>query len=108
MAATGLAPAAPPHGIAHSRREGTSSWPLIDRLGYWACWATGIALALIAAWIVIFMLIKGLSYFRLSLLTESPAPSSQQTKSGGFLDPIEGTLIVTVLGTLIAGPLGVA
>jgi phosphate transport system permease protein len=104
----GLAPQAPPHGIAHGRREGTASWPLIDRLGYWACWATGIALALIAAWIVIFMLIKGLSYFHPSLLTESPAPSSQQSKSGGFLDPIEGTLIVTVLGTLIAGPLGVA
>jgi phosphate transport system permease protein len=65
-------------------------------------------LALITAGIMLLMLIKGLSYFKLSLLTESPAPSTQQSQSGGFLDPIEGTLVVTVLGTLIAAPLGVA
>jgi phosphate transport system permease protein len=100
--------AAPPHGIATHRREGTGAWPLIDRIGYLACWATGIGLTLIAAWIVIFMLIKGLSYLHPSLLFESPAPSTQQAHSGGFLDPIEGTLLVTVLGTLIAGPLGIA
>jgi phosphate transport system permease protein len=30
-----------------------------------------------------------------------------QSQSGGFLDPIEGTLIVTAIGTAIAAPLGV-
>ncbi len=105
MASAGLAP---PAGISRSRRESTSAWPLADRIGYWLCWATGIGLALIAAAIVIFMLVKGLSYFNLKLLTESPAPSTIQSSSGGFLDPIEGTLIVTAIGTLIAGPLGVA
>jgi phosphate transport system permease protein len=99
---------APTQPVARARREGTASWPLIDRLGYWTCWATGIALALITAWIVVFMLIKGLSYFNLSLLSTSPAPSATQSQSGGFLDPIEGTLIVTALGTVIAAPLGVA
>lgn len=105
MSTAGLAP---PQAVRRSRREGTSSWPLIDRIGYWACWATGIGLALIAVAIVLFMLDRGLSYLHLSLLVESPAASQKQTQSGGFLDPIEGTLIVTALGTLIAGPLGVA
>jgi phosphate transport system permease protein len=98
----------PPRAVARSRREGTAAWPTIDRIGYWACWATGIGLALIALAIVLFMLVKGLSYLHPSLLTQSPAPSTQQSQSGGFLDPIEGTLIVTLIGTAIAGPLGVA
>ncbi len=105
MSTVGLTP---PAAISRSGREGTSSWPLADRLGYWACWATGIGMALVALGIVLFMLVKGISYFNLNLLLESPAPSVVQSKSGGFLDPILGTLLVTVLGTLIAGPLGVA
>ena len=105
MAATTLTP---PEAVARSRRESTGSWPLADRIGFWLCWATGIGLALIAIGIVGLMLIKGLSYLSLSLLTESPAASAEQAHSGGFLDPIEGTLIVTGIGTLIAAPLGVA
>jgi phosphate transport system permease protein len=80
----------------------------VDRLGYWMCWATGIGLCLIAAAIVLFMLVKGISYLRPGLFVESPAPSLHQNQSGGFLDPIVGTLIVTALGTLIAAPAGVA
>ncbi len=105
MASVGLAPPGP---IARSGRERSGAWPLVDRLGYWACWATGIGMAAVAIGIVVFMLIKGLSYFHPSLLTSSPAPSVDQAKSGGFLDPIEGTLLVTAIGTVIAGPLGVA
>jgi phosphate transport system permease protein len=88
-------------------RERTSSWPLLDRIAYWLCWATGIALFLIATGIVVFFLIKGLSFLKLSMFTESPAPSLNQTQSGGFLDPIVGTLIVTAIGTVIAAPMGV-
>ena len=94
--------------IVRPGRQGTASWPLLDRLGYWLCWATGIALCLIALGIVVFMLVKGISYLRPALLLESPAASLQQAKSGGFLDPIIGTLIITIIGTLIAAPTGVA
>jgi phosphate transport system permease protein len=109
MTTAQLAPA-PPSGsaIARAPRERTSSWPLADRIGYWLCWAVGIGLCLIALAIVLFMLAKGISYLRPSLLVHSPAPSQIQSQSGGFLDPIEGTLIVAALGTVIAAPVGVA
>jgi phosphate transport system permease protein len=109
MATVGLAPA-PPSGSAIARppRERTSSWPLIDRVAYGLCWAVGIGLCLIALAIVLFMLVKGISYLRPSLLVHSPSPSIKQSESGGFLDPIVGTLIVAVLGMAIAAPIGVA
>jgi phosphate transport system permease protein len=109
MSTAPLAPA-PPSGsaIARAPRERTSAWPLVDRIGYWLCWTVGIGLCLIALAIVLFMLVKGISYLRPSLLVQSPAPSQVQSQSGGFLDPIEGTLMVAVLGIVIAAPLGVA
>jgi phosphate transport system permease protein len=70
-------------------------------------WAAGILLCLIAAAIVLYMLIKGLQYMSVGLLTSHPLPSLDQSKSGGFLDPIYGTVILTVLGTVIAAPIGI-
>lgn len=103
-----LARATPPGPvIAGSRRERVSSWPLVDRLGYWLCWTVGVGLCLIALAIVLFMFFKGISYLKLQMLVRSPAPEIIQSQSGGFLDPIEGTLIVSVLGTLIAAPIGI-
>jgi phosphate transport system permease protein len=111
MSVAQVAPSpSPPPGLEVSRakRERTASWPLVDRLGFWLCWATGIALCLAAVGIVLFMAVKGIAYLHLHLLTESPAPSALQSQSGGFLDPIVGTLIVAALGTAIAAPIGVA
>jgi phosphate transport system permease protein len=110
LMATEFAPAPIPTGltVVRPRRQSTAAWPLVDRLGYWLCWATGVALCLIAVGIVLFMLVKGISYLRPSLFVHSPAPSIQQSQSGGFLDPIVGTLILTALGTAIAAPLGIA
>jgi len=108
MAAEGLT--SPPAGLAVMRpgRESRASWPLVDRIGYQLCWAAGIALCLITAAIVMFMFVKGVAYLRPSLFVQSPAPSLQQNKAGGFFDPIVGTFIITAIGTLIAAPIGVA
>jgi phosphate transport system permease protein len=108
MAGADLAvgPTAP--AVVRPPRDGTSSWPLADRLGYWLCWATGIGLCVIAAAIVLFMLIKGVSYLSPSLFVQSPAASLHESQAGGFLDPIIGTLIVTAIGIALAGPAGVA
>jgi phosphate transport system permease protein len=94
--------------VVRPPRTSTGSWPLIDRVGYWLCWLAGIGLCVVAAWIVIYMLIKGVTELRPELFVQSPAPSLQQTQSGGFRDPLVGTLILTLLGTLIAAPIGVA
>jgi phosphate transport system permease protein len=112
LAPSGTAPdrPAPPPGtaIARAPRESTRSWPLLDRLAYMMCWAVGIGLCLLAMAIVLFMLFKGIAYIRPNLLVESPAASAKQSQTGGFLDPIIGTLIVAGLGIAIAAPTGVA
>jgi phosphate transport system permease protein len=89
-------------------RDSISAWPLIDRLGYVLCWAAGLALCAIAGAIVLFMFIKGISYLHVGLLLQSPSPSTTQSGSGGFLDPIEGTLLITGIGICLAAPVGVA
>jgi phosphate transport system permease protein len=103
-------PSTPPAGLRVVRppRASTASWPLIDRIGYGLCWATGIALGLIATGIVVYMLIEGISYLKPSLFVEHPAATISQNTSGGFLDPLEGTFIITAVGIAIAAPIGVA
>jgi phosphate transport system permease protein len=89
-------------------QDSISSWPLVDRVGYVLCWGAGLLLCAIAAAIVLVMLVKGFSYLRLALLLEHPSAAQSQSGSGGFLDPIEGTLLLTVIGIALAGPIGVA
>jgi len=108
MATAHMGGAPAPATIIRPPRERAASWPLLDRLGYWMCWATGIGLCVITAAIVLFMLVKGIAYLHPSLFLESPAPSQHQDQAGGFLDPIVGTFIVTAIGIAIAAPAGVA
>ncbi len=103
-----VSPGPPEPVVVHQPREGTSAWPLVDRLFYWLCWATGIGMCVIAIAIVLFMFLKGVAYLRPELFFTSPAASLDQAHAGGFLDPIVGTLIVTAVGIAVAAPLGVA
>lgn len=88
--------------------DSPANWPWRDRVGYYAAWVAGIALIAIAGSIVIFMAVKGAQYFDLGLFTESPTADLDQSKSGGFKDPLIGTLLLTVMAVAIAAPLGVA
>jgi phosphate transport system permease protein len=88
--------------------ESTASWPLIDRIGLAACWAAGIMLCLIAAGIVGYMMFRGIQYLRPGLLFSHPVADLDQSKTGGFFDPLIGTFMLTILGTALAAPLGVA
>ena len=86
-------------------------WSVGDRIGLGAAWFCGLLLCAIAASIVIYMLIRGLQYVKLDAIGQHPVVASTTSitgTSGGYLDPIEGTLILTTLGTLIALPIGVA
>jgi phosphate transport system permease protein len=87
--------------------EGTASWRRTDRLALGLCWAAGILLCLIAAAVVLYMGYRGLQYLRPEALWTRPESSSDQSRSGGFLDPLIGTVALTAIGTLIALPVGV-
>lgn len=98
-------------GPAGKRRKKTGAkgtWSLFDRLGLATAWATGLLLCLIAFGLSIYLAVKGIQYINIEVLTTSPEASSEQSESGGFLDPMIGTLLLTILGTLVAAPLGVA
>jgi phosphate transport system permease protein len=84
------------------------AWSVLDRIGVGLAWAAGILLCLIAGAIVSYMLYRGIQYVTLDLITSHPEAGLEQSKTGGFLDPIIGTAILTVLGTVTATPIGVA
>jgi phosphate transport system permease protein len=87
------------------------AWSPIDRLGVAACWAAGLLLCAIAFSIVIYLFVRGIQYVTVDALGQHPVvgatTDSGASTTGGYLDPILGTLILTTLGTLIALPIGV-
>ena len=97
-------PAAPP--LPRPLAE-ESSWSRGDKIGVGMAWGAGILLCLLAASIVFYMFFRGVQYLDLSLLISHPQVGLDQSKTGGFLDPIQGTVLLTVLGTAIAAPVGV-
>jgi phosphate transport system permease protein len=74
-----------------------------------ACaWISGIGLCLIAGAIVVYMGYRGIQYLRPDLIFSRPSVSTDQASSGGFLDPLIGTLLLTLIGITLALPLAVA
>ncbi|HEY8304266.1 MAG TPA: ABC transporter permease subunit [Solirubrobacteraceae bacterium] len=100
----------PPAGAVRMdrKRDSVRSWPLLDRIAWGMCWTVGIGLCVVTGTIVLFMAVKGVAYLNPKLLIEHPNASPNQASSGGFLDPIEGTLLITAVGIAIAAPIGVA
>ncbi len=84
------------------------SWRWGDRLMLAAAWIAGISLCVIAAAIVLYMGFRGIQYLRPGLIFNRPQTSSNQAGSGGFLDPLLGTLILTVVGIVLALPIALA
>lgn len=110
------APAAgPPPGSStgprpggRGRRSSPMTWRWGDRLMLAAAWIAGITLCLIAGAIVLYMAYRGIQYLRPGLIFSRPQLSSDQAGSGGFLDPLLGTMLLTVIGIVIALPLALA
>lgn len=107
MAVVELSGAVNPPKPVRPARERVGSWPLVDRIAYGLCWLVGIGLCLVTAVIVLYTLVKGVTYVRPSMLLESPRPSLTQKSSGGFSDPILGTLLIVGIGIVVATPVGV-
>lgn len=100
-------PPPPPAAPRRSARESSASWRLSDRIGLAFAWLLGIAFLLVTAAIVLYMMVQGLRYVRPELFVTSPSAGFSESESGGFLDPLLGTVIVTALAMAIAFPLGV-
>ena len=79
-----------------------------DRVGVALCWIAGIGLCVVAGAIVTYMLVRGVQYLRPDQLFSHPQAELDQSKAGGFLDPLIGTFMLTVLGTALAVVPGVA
>jgi phosphate transport system permease protein len=84
------------------------SWRWGDRLALAAAWAAGLTLCVIAGAIVIYMGYRGIQYLRPGLIFSRPQTSANQAGSGGFLDPLLGTMLLTLIGTVLALPLALA
>jgi phosphate transport system permease protein len=84
------------------------TWRWGDRLVLAAAWIAGISLCVIAAAIVLYMGFRGIQYLRPGLIFSRPQLSTDQAGSGGFLDPLLGTMLLTVIGIVIALPLALA
>jgi phosphate transport system permease protein len=88
--------------------ESSASWRWSDRVGLAVCWSLGILFCAIAGAIVIYMLVQGIRFVRPELLVTSPRAGFGQSQTGGFLDPLLGTVLVAAMGLAIALPVGVA
>lgn len=103
----GLAPPLSPPRRHHGRRESIWRWRRGDLVIFALSWLAGMGLCIIATALVLFFAVKGAQYLRPDLLVQHPSASVSQAGSGGFLDPIEGTVLLGVIGLAIAVPLGV-
>jgi phosphate transport system permease protein len=87
--------------------ESTATWRLSDRLGLGFAWFLGLLFCAILAAIVLFLAVQGIRYLKPDMLWTNPQITVSQSESGGFLDPIIGTVLVTGLAMAIAVPVGV-
>ena len=83
------------------------TWRWSDRLLLLAAWGAGLTLCAIAAAVVLYMGYRGIQYLRPGLVFSRPQASLDQAGSGGFLDPLLGTMLLTVIGIVIAAPLAI-
>jgi phosphate transport system permease protein len=81
------------------------SWRWGDRLVLVSAWLAGLFLCAVAAAIVLYMGYKGIQYVRPSLIFTRPRLSGSEAAAGGILDPLLGTLLLTLIGIVIALPL---
>lgn len=97
----------PPARRGRGRRSTPLHWRWVDRIALACSWLAGLGLCAIAAAIVIYMGYRGIEYLRPGLIVSRPQTSTSQSGSGGFLDPLLGTAVLTFIGIALAAPLAV-
>ncbi|HYB24244.1 MAG TPA: ABC transporter permease, partial [Solirubrobacteraceae bacterium] len=91
---------------ARGRRSSPLSWRWGDRLVLVLAWLVGLLLCLIAGAIVVYMGVRGIQYLSPSVIFSHPTIAENGATSGGFLDPLLGTMLLTAIGIVLALPLG--
>ncbi len=90
------------------RRSSPWAWRWRDRVVLACAWTAGLGLCAIAAAIVLYMGYRGIEYLRPGLLFTRPAIGQSQSQTGGILDPLIGTALLTLIGIALAFPLAVS
>jgi phosphate transport system permease protein len=83
------------------------TWRWSDRLVLFAAWAAGLTLCTVVAAVLLYMGYRGIQYLRPALIFSRPEPGAEQNQTGGFLDPLLGTMLVTAIGIVLAAPLAI-
>jgi len=83
------------------------AWRWSDRLGLGLAWFMGLLFCAICAAIVIYLAVQGIRYLRPDLLWTNPRVGGSQSETGGFLAPILGSALVTIVAMLIAVPISI-
>ncbi|MGB2711468.1 MAG: phosphate ABC transporter permease PstA [Conexibacter sp.] len=91
---------------SRSARDSSASWRLTDRLGLAFAWFLGLLFLAITAAIVLYMMVQGIRFVRPELFVTSPAAGFSESETGGFLDPLLGTIVVALMAMAIAFPIG--
>lgn len=104
-------PTAPPEPAGaplarRSARDASASWKLTDRIGLAIAWSLGVFFLAATGGIVIYLAIQGIRFLSPELLWTSPSAGFTQSETGGFLDPLIGTLAMVVIAMSIAFPIG--
>jgi phosphate transport system permease protein len=88
-------------------RKSNSAWRLSDRIGLAIAWALGLLFCAITVAIIAYFLVEGIKYVSITVLTTNPKAGFNETQTGGFLQPMLGTLILAAIAMVIALPAGI-
>ncbi len=100
------APARDPKPQRTSARDSSASWRLTDRIGLAIAWTLGVAFLIVTSGIVLYLMVQGVRFVRPELFVTSPSAGFSQSETGGFLDPLIGTLAMVIIGMSVAFPVG--
>lgn len=98
------APVAPRRRTAAA--DSSASWRWTDRVGLAIAWILGVGFLAVTAGIVLYLAVQGIRFIKPEYFVTSPSAGFSEAETGGFLDPLLGTLAMVVIAMLIAFPIG--